>query len=113
MGPKLTTTENLGARNIRQLLHSFEIRGPHGTHAVLVFQPAQMSLRDMKAVFQKDGFDETLVKGTVQELLKALDFLHTEAQVVHTGMDRMLNIRNHDVLTSSRCPSRQFASRPG
>jgi hypothetical protein len=50
-------------------------------------QPAQMSLRDMKLVFMKDGgFDENFVKGAVQELLKALDFLHGQASVIHTGL---------------------------
>ncbi|RSM09337.1 hypothetical protein CEP52_004189 [Fusarium oligoseptatum] len=86
MDPKLSTTKNPGRTNIRQLLDSFEIDGPHGRHAALVFQPAQMSLRDMKLVFRKDGgFDEMFVKGAVEELLKALDFLHSEANVVHTA----------------------------
>ncbi|KAJ4326722.1 hypothetical protein N0V84_002838 [Fusarium piperis] len=87
MGPKLAMTENPGRKNIRQLLDSFEIDGPHGQHVALVFQPAQMSLRDMKLVFRKDGgFDEMFVKGAVEELLKALDFLHSEARVVHTDV---------------------------
>jgi hypothetical protein len=46
-----------------------------------------MSLRDFKSVFRKDGgFDEAFVQGAVQELLKALDFIHDEAQLVHTGL---------------------------
>ncbi|RMD42061.1 hypothetical protein DV735_g3061, partial [Chaetothyriales sp. CBS 134920] len=88
MGPKLAATQKPGRKNIRRLLNSFEIDGPHGRHVVLVFQAAQMSLRDMKLVFRgDDGFDEKLVKGATEELLKALDFLHTEAHVVHTAKD--------------------------
>jgi serine/threonine protein kinase len=72
-------------RNIRSLHDSFEIQGPDGSHVVLVLEPAQMSLRDMKTVFRPEGFDEDMVKGAIIELLKALDFLHTQAKIVHTG----------------------------
>lgn len=87
ISPKLRLTDNPGRNNIRRLLDSFEIGGPNGKHIALVFQPAQMSLRDMKHVFrQAGGFDEIFVKGAVEELLKGLDFLHREVHVVHTGM---------------------------
>ncbi|KAJ0416883.1 kinase-like domain-containing protein [Aspergillus carlsbadensis] len=75
-----------GRRNIRSLLDSFEIKGPDGNHLVLVFDPAQMSLRDMKVVFFPDGFHEDFVRGAVIELLKGLDFLHTQAEIVHTDV---------------------------
>ncbi|RMD43946.1 hypothetical protein DV735_g1232, partial [Chaetothyriales sp. CBS 134920] len=87
MGPKLAASQKPGRKNVRKLLNSFEIDGPHGRHIALVFQAAQMSLRDMKLVFRGDsGFDEKLVKGATEELLKALDFLHTEAHVIHTDI---------------------------
>ena len=77
-----------GRGNIRRLLDSFEVTGPHGKHIILVFEAAQMSLRDMKLVFRQNGFDEDFVKGAIIELLKALDFLHTHGEVVHTGIHR-------------------------
>jgi hypothetical protein len=39
----------------------------------------------MRVVFRRDGFDEDFVKGAIIELLQALDFLHSEGEVVHTG----------------------------
>jgi serine/threonine-protein kinase SRPK3 len=75
-----------GAGNIRKLLTSFEIPGPHGTHSVLVHEVSQMSLRNMDKIFMNDcGFDEVFVKAAVRELLQAVDFLHSEVHAVHTG----------------------------
>ncbi|KAE8150676.1 kinase-like protein [Aspergillus avenaceus] len=75
-----------GINNIRKLLDFFEVTGPHGKHAVLVFEPAQMSLRDMRFVFRREGFEEEFVKGAIIELLKALDFLHSHGEIVHTDV---------------------------
>ena len=45
-----------------------------------------MSIRDMDSVFMKGrGFDEQFVQGAIKELLEAIDYLHTVAEVVHTG----------------------------
>ncbi|CEJ89716.1 hypothetical protein VHEMI05541 [[Torrubiella] hemipterigena] len=46
-----------------------------------------MRLRDMDTVFMKGrGFDEGFPKAAIRELLQAVDFLHTEAQTVHTDI---------------------------
>ncbi|PWY96538.1 kinase-like protein [Aspergillus sclerotioniger CBS 115572] len=82
----LHTSTHRGRHNIRRLLDSFRVSSQGGTHAVLVSVPAQMSLRDMKLVFRKDGFDEMFVKGAITELLQAVDFLHTQGKIVHTDI---------------------------
>ncbi|KAM6511930.1 hypothetical protein FALCPG4_016917 [Fusarium falciforme] len=83
----LPTSKHVGADNVRKLLASFEVSGSHGNHIVLALQVSQMSLRDMDTVFMKGrGFEEDFVKSAIKELLQAVDFLHTEAQVVHTGL---------------------------
>ncbi|CCF42428.1 protein kinase [Colletotrichum higginsianum] len=76
-----------GAKNVRTLLSSFEVTGPHGKHVALALQVSQMSIRDMGTVFMDGaGFPEEFVKGAVKELLEALDFLHTVVQSVHTDV---------------------------
>ncbi|CAG8899765.1 unnamed protein product [Penicillium egyptiacum] len=80
----MAKSSHRGRGNIRRLLDSFEVTGPQGKHIVLVFEAAQISLRDLKLVFRPGGFDEDFVRGTIIELLKALDFLHTHGEVVHT-----------------------------
>lgn len=83
---KVLPSKHVGAANVRKLVDSFEVSGPHGKHIALVLQVSQMSLRDMDTVFMKGrGFDEEFVKGTIKELLEAIDFMHTEVQAVHTG----------------------------
>ncbi|UPK99892.1 hypothetical protein LCI18_010827 [Fusarium solani-melongenae] len=83
----LPTSKHVGADNVRKLLTSFEVSGPHGNHIVLALQVSQMSLRDMDTVFMKGrGFEEDFVKSAIKELLQAVDFLHTEARVVHTDI---------------------------
>lgn len=74
-----------GRGSIRSLLESFEVTGLHGKHIVLVFEPAQMSINDMRLAFQLE-FDEGFAKAATVELLEALDFLHTHGEVVHTGI---------------------------
>ncbi|OAX78133.1 CMGC/SRPK protein kinase [Emergomyces africanus] len=98
---RLAKSSHPGRGNIRKLLDSFEARGPHGQHIVLVIEAAQMSLRDMRMVFRPDGFEEDFVKGAIIELLKALDFLHTHGEIVHTDVhfgNMLLGIDDNDVL---------------
>lgn len=83
---KALPSKHPGAGNVRKLLDTFEVAGPHGEHIVLALQVSQMSLRDMDTVFMDGGgFEEDFVKGAIKELLEAVDFLHTEVGVVHTG----------------------------
>lgn len=82
-----TSSSHPGRANIRKLLDFFEVTGPKGkTHIVIVMDAAQMSLRDLQVVFMPDGFDEKFVKAAIVKLLGTLDYLHTEAEVVHTGI---------------------------
>ncbi|KAF9885149.1 hypothetical protein FE257_000675 [Aspergillus nanangensis] len=82
----MTDSSHEGRGNVRRLLDSFVVNGSNGDHIVLVFEPAQMSLRDMKVLFRPEGFDEDFVRGAIVELLKALDFLHTYGEIVHTDI---------------------------
>ncbi|KAL5335213.1 kinase-like protein [Aspergillus crustosus] len=83
---RIADSSHQGRNNIRRMLDSFGVNGPHGKHIIVVFEAAQMSLRDMRVVFRRDGFDEDFVKGAVIELLHALYFLHLQGEVVHTDI---------------------------
>lgn len=73
-----------GQSLIRELYDSFDIQGPIGKHRCLVLQPMHMTLLEMMKLNTRP-FNLPLLKMTVKRLLLALDFLHTEAEIIHTG----------------------------
>lgn len=67
------------------LLDSFEVAGPHGPHFCLVHTPLGMSLYDLKMRARDKVFSKDVLRSSVRQLLAALDYLHNEAHVIHTG----------------------------
>lgn len=74
-----------GQSLIRELYDSFEVEGYGGKHRCLIFQPMHMTLLEMMRLNPRP-FDLPLLKMTLRRLLLALDFLHTEADTIHTGI---------------------------
>lgn len=74
-----------GQSLIRELYDTFSLAGEVGTHQCLVQQPMHMSLFGMMGLNPRP-FSLPLLRMTLRRLLSALDFLHTEAELVHTGM---------------------------
>ena len=73
-----------GKAHIRTALDTFEIQGKRGTHRCLVHEPLALPLSDVREMC--DGkLPLDILKPAVGHLLVALDFLHSEANVVHTG----------------------------
>ncbi len=79
------TTRHSGSRLVRTLLDAFEITGSEGNYQCLVHKPLGMRLSDLQARCPSQRLPEHLLKLTLIHILLMLDFLHTEAQVVHTG----------------------------
>ncbi|KAL3474256.1 kinase domain protein [Aspergillus californicus] len=101
-----------GQSLIRELYDSFDIQGPVGKHRCLVLQPMHMTLLEMMRLNPRP-FDLPLLKMTVKRLLLTLDFLHTEAEVIHTDLksdNLMLSLEDDRMLADfvkaeARCPS--------
>lgn len=68
------------------MIESFEIRGSNGHHQCIVYEPLLTSLLHFQATLDPQSLPEDLLKGALQQLLLALDFLHSEANIVHTGI---------------------------
>ncbi|EEP81777.1 predicted protein [Uncinocarpus reesii 1704] len=75
-----------GSQNrIRPLYDTFEASGPNGKHTCLVHPPMHITLLGFMQRLPNRRLDKHILRLTVKYLLNALDFLHTEAKVVHTG----------------------------
>ncbi|KAJ5399843.1 hypothetical protein N7465_010332 [Penicillium sp. CMV-2018d] len=89
-----------GQSLIRELYDSFELQGHAGKHRCLVLQPMHMTILEMMRLNPKP-FDLPLLKMTLRRLLLALDFLHTEADTIHTDLktdNLMLSLEDSTML---------------
>ena len=79
-------TSHAGALVVRTALDSFQIDGAKGSHQVTVHRPLGERLYDLRHRFTDSLLPEPAVKLVIMYLLYSLDYLHTEAGIVHTGM---------------------------
>ncbi|KAK3671787.1 hypothetical protein LTR78_008332 [Recurvomyces mirabilis] len=99
---QLITTIHPGSASIRPVLDTFELVRKNGNvHVCLIHPPLQCTM----FAFQRVGgrpvpLSEGLVKAAMRKLLKALDYLHTEADVIHCDVklsNLMLQVEDEDV----------------
>ncbi|KAH0284078.1 kinase-like protein [Aureobasidium namibiae CBS 147.97] len=81
---KALSSDHHGRHRIRSLLDSFEIQGPHGRHICLVHEPLGISFEELRDLTADRVFDEDLIRQTFRPILQGFEFLHEEAQVIHT-----------------------------
>lgn len=81
-------TDHPGSRLVRSALDLFAIPREDGDHLCLVQQPMWDSFSDMLQRGSERRFTEDLLKTALQTVLLALDFLHTECNLVHTGASK-------------------------
>lgn len=99
-------TDNACADGIRSLLDSFKLPGESGNHQCLIHEPLGLTLRDIRELSDGEKVSDDLLKPFIRYLLGALDFLHTEAKVVHTGSSPIIEYPSH-FADSSRHSRRQ------
>ena len=79
------TTSHSGSLLVRTALDSFELTTSGGKYQCLVHKPLGMSMSALRNRTLLGKLPEHLLKLTLIHILHALDFLHTEAGVIHTG----------------------------
>jgi serine/threonine-protein kinase SRPK3 len=76
-----------GAKYCMKLLESFHIERETGKHLCLVMELGGMSVEDMRPLIGTNySMPTAFVKTIVKQMCKALDYLHEECRVVHTGL---------------------------
>ncbi|KAH8168821.1 protein kinase domain-containing protein [Sarocladium implicatum] len=83
---KSVKSDHPGSRQIRALIDHFIIKGPHGCHVVFVLPPLGVSVRLLQDLQPGGVYGEETAISAIQQTLMALDFLHCEANVVHTDV---------------------------
>jgi serine/threonine-protein kinase SRPK3 len=74
-----------GYGHVRKALGIFTIPRAGGDHYCLVQKPTWESFRDLLYRNPIHRFTEELLKAGLKQVFLALDYLHTECQLVHTG----------------------------
>lgn len=75
-----------GRVSVRSLLDSFDLNGPEGPHRCLVHPPLWDSVDTFLRRNPVMRLPVNILAIVLRHLFLALDFLHTECQVIHTGM---------------------------
>ena len=82
---KSVKSDHPGRRHLRNALDTFTLKGPKGEHQCLVHEPMWESTRELLWRNESRRFTEALLKALLFHLFLALDYLHTEAHLIHTG----------------------------
>lgn len=82
---KTIKTNHPGVTGIRSLRESFQFPGKRGPHECLIHDALGLTLGEIREMSDGGKVSIDLVRPFTKCLLYALDFLHTEAHVVHTG----------------------------
>lgn len=93
-------TDNIGAQFVRHILDDFDMQGPSGHwHHCFVLTPAACTVG--KLVRATGPLPLDAVKTITRNVLRALDFLHNDVQLVHTDIKAsnvLLELKNQEGL---------------
>jgi len=82
-----------GRGAVRELLDSFDVTGPDGCHRCLVHPPLWESVLTFLHRNPVGRLPPPVLAFVLRRLFLALDFLHTECQIIHTGAYKAIELR--------------------
>lgn len=80
-----TNPSHKGFDTVRIVLDNFVTTGPGGKHLCLVFEPMREPLWLFQQRLPKGKIPPPLLKVYLGFFLQALDYLHSECHIIHTG----------------------------
>ncbi|RAK96128.1 kinase-like protein [Aspergillus ibericus CBS 121593] len=78
-------SDHMGRSFIRKLWDHLFLNGPHGRHVCLVHQPLGLSVDQFLYFLPGKVMSLEDLRPCLRQVLGILDFLHTDAHVIHTG----------------------------
>ncbi|KAL4934867.1 hypothetical protein BDV06DRAFT_217829 [Aspergillus oleicola] len=102
---KTIQSDHAGTLCLRPLIEIFQAQSPdrHSVHNCLVHPPLGISLDQLTSLLPEGVMSSAMVRTTVRNILAALDFLHTEAGVIHTDLQPnniLLGIKDDSILSN-------------
>lgn len=82
---KTIKTNHHGSLLVRQMLDEFQVDSRNGVYQCVVHVPLAISIKSFREMLSERALPVTFLKLVLKHLLLSLDFLHTEAMVIHTG----------------------------
>ncbi|KAK4899984.1 hypothetical protein LTR27_002747 [Elasticomyces elasticus] len=79
-------SEHKGRTRVRALLDSFELEGPDGTHTCLVHEACGDTLYELQKLLPDQTYPPDLLRELLRPVLYGLEFLHSEANIIHTDI---------------------------
>ncbi|KAG4262416.1 CMGC/SRPK protein kinase [Fusarium proliferatum] len=98
-----SSSKHPGRSAVRELLESFDVTGPDGSHRCLVHPPLWESMWIFLNRNPVRRLPPVVLAVTLRRLFQALDYLHTECKVIHTdikGDNIMFGIYDDSVFTA-------------
>jgi len=81
-------TTHAGSPLVRAMLDEFVVTDHDKKYQAVVHSPLAITLRGFRKMFPDKSLPVDLLRSVLKHVLLALDFLHTEAKVIHTGESR-------------------------
>lgn len=82
---KIKFTDHVGSLFVRQMVDEFKHDSKHGRFQCVVHPPLALSIKAFRRLMPDGALPVEFVKGVLKHVLLALDFLHTEVMMIHTG----------------------------
>lgn len=90
-------TSSPGALLVRELVDSFKATGPAGEHQCFIHEPLGVSIETLRQLSPGRKLPQDLLKAFLVHLLYALDFIHTDANMIHTDLQaRNIHLKIED-----------------